>query len=632
MTKLTPNLDTVEFEQLVSDGRGLIPAYAPEWTDHNLHDPGITLIDLIAYLVDAQIYRVGFVGDSLKRAFTRLLGVAPREAVPARMLIWPEEGNNQVLDLKPGTPIDSTDLIDANWTLDARIRTVKRAVSAIFTVTGDDAKPVGIGLVEGRDPLPIAAHIAGGPDSLEFELDNDISPLGGEGYVSLGLLFDDGRPGPVPAFDPAWEPVPVDQWDTGGFWRRVETYDLTYGMRQDGVILFRPREEGAARRFRIRLNAGFRPGPVTLTRMGLNVLPVTEGVSHDGGFLADPTGLPNQLVLFSASDLVESGHLSPPLDRDERPLTILVKAGNSQQQWKRVATFDESGPEDRHYLITEQGILFGNGLNGALPSKLAQILHGPLRRTCGAAGAVREGLHWRVAGTTYGSNLSASTPGRDRDGLPELLTRARGVATKRAAHLYADDIQAHLLGGDFGLARVDVLPRKRPGREKDAANGNRTVLIFPKRDPDLPPSPHDPDLLARIAGNLSDSLLVGERCHVSAPVYRWFRIEASLLVEADADLTMIEAQANALLSSRFWDVERPVEPRLPPSDPGRPVTIGAIETVLARIGPVISVLETRIGEADQKLGTEPMVLGDREFALFQSLSLHMNRIDERAGT
>ncbi|MEA3050195.1 MAG: hypothetical protein QOG84_2031, partial [Sphingomonadales bacterium] len=84
-----PNLDTIAFEALVDEGRGLIPRYAPDWTDHNLHDPGITLLDLLAWIIDQQVYRIGFVGDAHLEAFAALLGVKRLPAVPARGLIWP---------------------------------------------------------------------------------------------------------------------------------------------------------------------------------------------------------------------------------------------------------------------------------------------------------------------------------------------------------------------------------------------------------------------------------------------------------------------------------------------------------------------------------------------------------------
>ena len=82
-------LDTIDFEALFTEARDLVPRYAPEWTDHNLHDPGITLIDLLAWITDQEIFRIGFVSDRHRQAFAALLGVRPRLAIPARGLLWP---------------------------------------------------------------------------------------------------------------------------------------------------------------------------------------------------------------------------------------------------------------------------------------------------------------------------------------------------------------------------------------------------------------------------------------------------------------------------------------------------------------------------------------------------------------
>ncbi|MEZ4496532.1 MAG: hypothetical protein R2845_07095 [Thermomicrobiales bacterium] len=38
-------------DDLVEEGL-LIPFYAPEWTDHNAHDPGVTLLELFAWLAE----------------------------------------------------------------------------------------------------------------------------------------------------------------------------------------------------------------------------------------------------------------------------------------------------------------------------------------------------------------------------------------------------------------------------------------------------------------------------------------------------------------------------------------------------------------------------------------------------
>lgn len=68
-----PNLDDRTYDDLVAEAYALIPSDAPEWTNHNPSDPGITLIELFAYLTEMLIYRVNRVTDANRVAFLRLL-------------------------------------------------------------------------------------------------------------------------------------------------------------------------------------------------------------------------------------------------------------------------------------------------------------------------------------------------------------------------------------------------------------------------------------------------------------------------------------------------------------------------------------------------------------------------------
>lgn len=68
-----PNLDDREFADLVAEAKSLIPQLAPSWTDHNPSDPGITLIELFAYICDMLIYRTNRVSNANKRVFLQLL-------------------------------------------------------------------------------------------------------------------------------------------------------------------------------------------------------------------------------------------------------------------------------------------------------------------------------------------------------------------------------------------------------------------------------------------------------------------------------------------------------------------------------------------------------------------------------
>jgi predicted phage baseplate assembly protein len=82
-----PSLDRRTFDELIAEGKAMIPRLAPAWTDHNIHDPGITLIELFAWLVEMDIYRLDRITDESRRAFLRLVGIEMRSAQVAETVV-----------------------------------------------------------------------------------------------------------------------------------------------------------------------------------------------------------------------------------------------------------------------------------------------------------------------------------------------------------------------------------------------------------------------------------------------------------------------------------------------------------------------------------------------------------------
>jgi hypothetical protein len=70
-----PNLDNLKFEELLEEAKSLIPVYAPEWTNYNLSDPGISLVEIFAWLSEMVNYRVDQVTEENQRSFLKLLGI-----------------------------------------------------------------------------------------------------------------------------------------------------------------------------------------------------------------------------------------------------------------------------------------------------------------------------------------------------------------------------------------------------------------------------------------------------------------------------------------------------------------------------------------------------------------------------
>ena len=79
-----PNLDDRHFQDLVDDAKRLVQQRCPEWTDHNVSDPGVTLIEAFAQMVDQLIYRLNRVPDRNYVKFLELIGVELRPPAAAR--------------------------------------------------------------------------------------------------------------------------------------------------------------------------------------------------------------------------------------------------------------------------------------------------------------------------------------------------------------------------------------------------------------------------------------------------------------------------------------------------------------------------------------------------------------------
>jgi predicted phage baseplate assembly protein len=82
-----PKLDDRTFHDIVEEAISMIPRYAPEWTNHNPSDPGITLIELAAWMTDLLIYRLNQVPDKNYVAFLNLLGIKLRAPRAAKALL-----------------------------------------------------------------------------------------------------------------------------------------------------------------------------------------------------------------------------------------------------------------------------------------------------------------------------------------------------------------------------------------------------------------------------------------------------------------------------------------------------------------------------------------------------------------
>ena len=108
-----PNLDDRTFQSLVDDARRLVRRRCPEWSDHNISDPGITLIETFAMMVDQLIYRLNRVPDRNYIKFLELLGLELRApgAAQGEVTFWLSAPQPQTITVREETEV-STDRTD----------------------------------------------------------------------------------------------------------------------------------------------------------------------------------------------------------------------------------------------------------------------------------------------------------------------------------------------------------------------------------------------------------------------------------------------------------------------------------------------------------------------------------------
>ncbi len=83
MSLPAPNLDDRSFSKIVEEAKKMITKYCPQWTDFNESDPGITLIELMAWMTEMMIYRINRVPDKNYIKFLELMGVSLRPQQPS---------------------------------------------------------------------------------------------------------------------------------------------------------------------------------------------------------------------------------------------------------------------------------------------------------------------------------------------------------------------------------------------------------------------------------------------------------------------------------------------------------------------------------------------------------------------
>ena len=105
MPLIAPILDDRSFDQLFAELRDRIPVYTSEWTDFDEADPGITLLQLFAYLGEGLQFRFNQIPEATQIAFLKLLDLPLRPARAARALVRMQSKLRNGIELYQGDQV-----------------------------------------------------------------------------------------------------------------------------------------------------------------------------------------------------------------------------------------------------------------------------------------------------------------------------------------------------------------------------------------------------------------------------------------------------------------------------------------------------------------------------------------------
>ena len=171
MTLPQVNLDDRRFQELVNEARQRISQACPEWTEHNVSDPGITLIEQFAWIADMLLYRLNRIPDKLHVALLDLLDIrlhgptSARTELRFRLAAPPERpleipaGTTEVGTLRTAAEESVVFQVSEGYTIEPLVPSayaIKRGAEVKLIPVGDgSARPQGTDrLPFGRPPSP----------------------------------------------------------------------------------------------------------------------------------------------------------------------------------------------------------------------------------------------------------------------------------------------------------------------------------------------------------------------------------------------------------------------------------------------------------------------------------------------
>lgn len=526
----TPSLDDRTAQQIVDQAKRLIPTFCPEWTDHNVSDPGVALIELFAWMTELLLYRVNQVPDRMYVRFLEMLGIQLQPPHPATVELTfytskPLVGNLGISAI-PGR--QETEITIQG---DTEVATARSEEAAPIIFTTEKSVTLRSPIVSGaftadasRPTEPLAEHrleLVNTPDSQEVigvfpqpAGDDDgfyLRLVNNHSFNYLVLIVTVQEQSGATDIKPQSPPWRWEVSQEGSGWSACELFlDTTGGFSNNGEIhLFLPAtdpgavhdKQGYWLRTVVRGQTPNNQYSVTprLTSLRVEVRGATtlaaNAITVRDELLGRSSGAPGQIFRLQHRPVL------PLPVVDDNVLRISGREGIST--WRPVADFAESGPEDRVFALDyldgtirmPPAVLQPNGSirsYGAQPEPDCEVVMARYQYWGEHVGQLKAGsltvLRSTIQYIARVENRSPSTEGLG----PELPEDARIRAPQRLRTLTravtAQDYE-YWAGQVFGVARACCLhagehKKSDPARPQP---GYVEVRVLPRADDPLAP-------------------------------------------------------------------------------------------------------------------------------------------------
>jgi predicted phage baseplate assembly protein len=566
MTLQTPNLDDRKFQDIVSEARSKIPQYCPKWTDYNLSDPGITLIELFAWMVDMLLYRINKVPQKNYIKFMELIGIHLKPPQPARVDISFRLSAPQPLEIKipKGTEIATirTETQEAiPFTTDKEL--VMLIPDLLFVLTTPDDN----GYI---DCMPVLKS----PDQRitvfkALPEENNAFYLGfGKNLVSQTIILTIDCNIEGIGVDPHDPPLAWEFWDgEQEKWLPMKMdSDTTGGLNVPGsVILYIPaastlREVNKQPACWIRCRAtkphpGQRPyvnSPKIRSLIARNIggtVPASHCLRMANEIVGKSNGTPGQK--FFLRNL-------PVLRREEgETIEVEIDSEGRYEPWLEVSDFANSSPSDRHFSLDSVTgeVQFGPLIRqpsgeekqfGKIPVLNRRIRFVAYRWGGGVIGNVgKETITVLKSSIPYiaaVNNFLPAVGGTDTETLDSAMLRAPRVLRNQTRAVTANDFESLSLEATPLVARAKCLT---PGVDADSPApsippGVVRVLLVPKFEYLEGPIPRErlvvsSRIQAAVKEYLDERRLLAMRVEIATPEYQPIIVEARVKSKANCE-------------------------------------------------------------------------------------------------